>query len=39
MGRVPTDKTVKGFLALVDLLPPPPSDAIAPTLGSITLTL
>ena len=42
MGRVPTDKTVKGFLALVDLLPTPPSDAtapIAPTLGSITLTL
>ena len=40
MGRVPTDKTVKGFLALVDLLPPPPSpDATAPTLGSITLTL
>ena len=39
-GRVPTDKTVKGFLALVDLLPPPPpSDATAPTLGSITLTL
>jgi len=34
---VPTDKTVNAILALVDLLPPPPSDAIAPTLGSIKL--
>ena len=39
MGRVPTDKTVKEFLKLVDLLPPPPSDATTPTVGSITLTL